>query len=117
MCVFPWLQVHKVVGAYMEVRAGSCVIQANVVSVSHILPSAFLTTSAQTLLCVLSSLSPPPSQTQFVERKVLPQHEHLAATGQLREQHRRDGFEAESARGIFASTTLAAAAAQKQGML
>lgn len=62
-----WLQVHPVVGAYME----------------------------------------------FVERKPLPQHEHLAASGQLQEVHRRDGFEAASAKDIFASTTLAAAAAQK----
>jgi hypothetical protein len=54
---------------------------------------------------------------EFVERKPLPQHAHLAAAGQLQEVHRRDGFEAASAKGIFASTTLAAAAAQKQGML
>jgi hypothetical protein len=54
---------------------------------------------------------------EFVERKPLPQHEHLAASGQLQEVHRRDGFEAASAKDIFASTTLAAAAAQKQGIL
>lgn len=54
---------------------------------------------------------------EFVERKVLPQHQHLAATGQLSEVHRRDGFEADSATNIFASTTLAAAAAQQQGVL
>jgi hypothetical protein len=54
---------------------------------------------------------------EFVERKVLPQHQYLAAAGGLREQHRRDGFEAESATNIFASTTVAAAAAQQQGVL
>jgi hypothetical protein len=54
---------------------------------------------------------------EFVERKPLPQHEHLAAAGQLQEVHRRDGFEAASAKDIFASTTLAAAAAQKSGIL
>lgn len=51
---------------------------------------------------------------EFAERKVLPQHQHLAASGRVREHHRRDGFEADSAANIFASTTLAAAAAQKQ---
>lgn len=54
---------------------------------------------------------------EFVERKPQPQHAHLAAAGQLQEHQRRDGFEAASAKDIFASTTLAAAAAQKQGIL
>lgn len=54
---------------------------------------------------------------EFVERKPQPQHAHLAAAGQLQEHQRRDGFEATSAKDIFASTTLAAAAAQKQGIL
>lgn len=54
---------------------------------------------------------------EFVERKPLPQHEHLAASGQLREEHRRDGFEAQSAANIFASTTLAAKGAQEKGLL
>jgi len=54
---------------------------------------------------------------EFVERKPLPQHAHLAASGQLREVHRRDGFESDSARNIFASTTEAAVAAQKAGLL
>lgn len=67
----PLLQVHPVVGAYME----------------------------------------------FAERKVLPQHQHLAVAEGVREQHRRDGFEAESATNIFASTTVAAQAAQQQGVL
>lgn len=54
---------------------------------------------------------------EFAERKVLPQHQHLAAAGALQEQHRRDGFEAESATNIFASTTEAARTAQQQGVL
>ncbi len=51
---------------------------------------------------------------EFVERKpavVAPG----AKGGPLGELHRRDGFEAASARDIFASTTLAALAAQKSG--
>lgn len=51
---------------------------------------------------------------EFVERKPLPEHQHLAQQGQLREIHRRDGFEADSAKNIFASTTLAASQVQKQ---
>lgn len=50
---------------------------------------------------------------EFAERKPLPEHEHLAQTGQLREYQRRDGFEADSAKNIFASTTLAAAQLQE----
>lgn len=54
---------------------------------------------------------------EVAERKVLPQHQHLAASGGAREQHRRDGFEAQSATNIFASTTVAATAAQQRGVL
>ncbi|KAF8062784.1 hypothetical protein HT031_004114 [Scenedesmus sp. PABB004] len=54
---------------------------------------------------------------EFVERRPLPQHAHLAASGGLREHHRRDGFEAASAKDIFFSTTAAAHAAQQQGRL
>lgn len=54
---------------------------------------------------------------EFVERRPQPQHQHLAAAGKLKEIHRRDGFEADSANDIFKSTTLAAEAAQKKGML
>eukprot|EP00775_Hariotina_reticulata_P007665 gene7665-7868_t len=54
---------------------------------------------------------------EFVERKPLPEFEHLAASGQLKEAHRRDGFESDSALNIFASTTEAAVAAQKAGLL
>lgn len=50
---------------------------------------------------------------EFVERKPLPEHQHLAQKGQLQEIHRRDGFEADSAKNIFASTTLAATQVQK----
>jgi len=54
---------------------------------------------------------------EFVERKPLPEYEHLVAAGQLKETHRRDGFESDSALNIFASTTEAAVAAQKAGLL
>jgi hypothetical protein len=54
---------------------------------------------------------------EFAERKVMEQHQHLAATGGVREIHRRDGFEAASATNIFASTTVAAQAAQQQGVM
>jgi hypothetical protein len=57
------------------------------------------------------------SYMEFAERKVLEQHQHLAAAGGVREIHRRDGFEAESATNIFASTTVAAQAAQQQGVM
>eukprot|EP00878_Enallax_costatus_P017954 GHUV01018879.1.p2 GENE.GHUV01018879.1~~GHUV01018879.1.p2 ORF type:complete len:165 (+),score=33.78 GHUV01018879.1:1613-2107(+) len=50
---------------------------------------------------------------EFVERKPMPEHQHLAEAGQLREFHRRDGFEADSAKNIFASTTLAATQVQE----
>lgn len=42
---------------------------------------------------------------------------HLVAAGQLQEHQRRDGFQAASAKDIFASTTLTATAAQKQGIM
>lgn len=50
---------------------------------------------------------------EFVERKPLPEHQALAQKGELKEIHRRDGFEAASAKNIFASTTLAASQMQK----
>jgi hypothetical protein len=60
----------------------------------------------------------PLCRAQTTPNQVLPQHAHLAASGQdVREVHRRDGFEADSANNIFKSTALAAAAAQQQGVL
>lgn len=47
------------------------------------------------------------SYLEFVERRPLPQHAGLPWQ-QLREDHRRDGFEASSADNIFMSTSLAA---------
>jgi len=77
-------------------------------------------TSALLLHVVVCALQVHPvvgAYMEVAERKVLPQHQHLAASGGAREQHRRDGFEAQSATNIFASTTVAATAAQQRGVL
>lgn len=48
----------------------------------------------------------PGSYIEFAERLVLPEHRHLGEE-EVKECHRRDGFEAGNADKIFESTTLA----------
>ena len=49
----------------------------------------------------------PGSYVEWAERRVLPEYASLAP-GEVREWHRRDGFEASSADKLFESTSLAA---------